>query len=578
VKSFLADNGIGDYMSGNILTPSALWGDFKIDNVPACTVVDQKQDGKVTVSRVYIEGRKIGTEQVRIFATIAKDESKQKVPAILLIRDIEDDVDERLIVDLANKGYKVLSVDLAGAEFGKEFYTEYPSEINYANYEQSKDNLYTVKTDASETCWYEWACVARYALKYLSSQEDVTLIGGFGIAEGATVLWQVASMDEKIKCAVFALNAGWVGYRGIYKFGGSVEPQFTDNQYKFLAGVEPQSYAMHVKCPTLMLSATNSYIYDCDRAYDTVSRIDKSVYKAVNYSTGYRDRVSGDAYQDTILFFDAFLKEESKSNISLPEEIDIRCDLVDGKLRIEVELDTKNLKDHYVYVSEEITNPSLRCWYKIDEVFERNGNVFVYEYQPYHESGIVTMFAQAHYKDGFALGSNIIIKKFKENEVKNAYKSNILYSSRIPNAESVFIAANQGRDNPNHVNVSTNKRIKVLEGPMGIKGAFCEWGLLTFKINAIKDKPNLDAMLMLDVYSKEESVLTVKLISDYFGARTEYAVRLNIRGGDVWHNVKLEKAKFKTAEGMSLKSYDKVNAIEIDVDGKQWLINNALWV
>ena len=85
-------------------------------------------------------------------------------------------------------------------------------------------------------------------------------------------------------------------------------------------------------------------------------------------------------------------------------------------------------------------------------------------------------------------------------------------------------------------------------------------------------------MLMMDVYAKEKSVLSVKLISDYAGNKIEYIARANVLGGDVWHNVQLDMNKFKTEEGMSLKSYEKINAVEFNVEGTEYLINNVLWV
>ena len=83
---------------------------------------------------------------------------------------------------------------------------------------------------------------------------------------------------------------------------------------------------------------------------------------------------------------------------------------------------------------------------------------------------------------------------------------------------------------------------------------------------------------MLDVFSKQKATLEVKLITDYFGNKTEYLTRVDILGGDVWHNVKMEINRFKTVEGMPLKSYQKVTAAEINVIDSEYLINNALWV
>ncbi len=565
-------------MSASILTPIALWRDFKIDGQVNAREVFQKPFGELITTGYYIDGKVIGQEKTQIFATITKRIDKKTMPAILVVRGLGEDCDENLIYDLASKGYAVMSVDITGRTGEeKEYYTEYPTQIDYANYEKAKDSLYEVKGSVGATCWYEWSCVVRYALKYLSGLKNITKIGGLGIADGATVLWQVVAMDENISCATFALNAGWIGYRGINKFGGQVEPQFSDSMYRFIAGVDSQSYAMHVKCPTLMLSATNSAIYDCDRAYDTVSRIDKSVYKAVHYSVGYRDRVSGEAYNDLCIFFDEYLKSTAKKKHGLPEEMDISAEFNDGKITVKISPDKNGIKNVWLYASEEITEPSKRCWFRHSDVAKKTEDGYEFIYHPYYSSGIVNFFAKVQYKNGFVIGSNVISKKITADEMFKGYKSNIIYSSRIEEGESVFSAANQIEENCDHVNTTIGEQILVKKGPMDIEGVYCKWGLLTFKINAAKDKPNADALLMFDVYVEKDCEFTVKLISDYYGNKKEYFVNVKVNGGDVWNNIRIEKTKFKTAEGMSLKSYSTVNAIEFKAEG-EWLINNALWV
>ena len=85
------------------------------------------------------------------------------------------------------------------------------------------------------------------------------------------------------------------------------------------------------------------------------------------------------------------------------------------------------------------------------------------------------------------------------------------------------------------------------------------------------------SILMMDVYAPNKGVFTVKLIADYFGNKTEYLYSVNLLGGEVWQNVKFEINKFKTAEGMSLRSIDKIEAVEL-VGDVEFMINNALWV
>jgi hypothetical protein len=308
---------------------------------------------------------------------------------------------------------------------------------------------------------------------------------------------------------------------------------------------------------------------------DIVSRLDKEVYTAVHYSVGYVDRVSAKAYNDATLFFEEYLKKGGKGD--LPSEPEIKVEMVDGKMMINVLPDRNGLKGVAVYVSEQITDPAKRSWKKLIVPKSKNEEGYLFEYQPYFESMLVTAFAKAEYKKGFEIGSSIVCRKFKAEDVFKGYKSNVIYSSRIEGGESVFSASHQDQEDKIKINYLDKRLVEVLKGPMDIYGAYSKWGLLTFKVNAVKDKPNESAILMFDCYTKEDNQVTVKLITDYFGNKTEYKAKINLLGGAIWHNVKLEKSKFKTEEGMTLKSYEKVTAIEFNAQG-EWLINNALWV
>ncbi len=564
-------------MAGAILTPTALWKDFSIDEkVNMIEIVSERQDGDVVFTYGYFNGRTVKDGTVKIYAVIARSVQQGVMPAVLTVGDFKGDCDELVMKDLASNGYIVMAVDLEGEKEGKEHFTVYPESIAYANYQRVKENIYHIEEDVMRSCWYEWALVVRYALSYLKGRVDVTKVGGFGLGEGATVLWQIAGSCADLDCAVFALNTGWTAYRGTQKFGSVIEPQFNDSMYKFVAGVEPQTYALHVACPTLVLCSTNSQLYDVDRAFDTVDKINKQVYSAIHYSVGYRERVSGEAYRVAKIFMQDCLVKENGA-LDLPEVVDIKCEECDGKIKVTVTCEEKNLTELALYTAEQITDSKLRSYEKSTES-EKTEDGYVFTHQPYYKSGTAIFFAQATYKNGYVVGSKIIAKKFTEKEVGFSHKVNVIYSSRKENSESVFAPSYVDTDQYVSVNITEWARVKIKKGPMGIYGAYSPIGLTTFKINALKDKPQDGALLMFDVYSKEKSTLTVKLIADYYGQKIDYLAHVNVIGGEVWQNVKLELAKFKTMEGMGIKTYDKIEAMEFVFDKEECFINNALWV
>ena len=67
---------------------------------------------------------------------------------------------------------------------------------------------------------------------------------------------------------------------------------------------------------------------------------------------------------------------------------------------------------------------------------------------------------------------------------------------------------------------------------------------------------------MLDAYLKQDGVITVKLIADYFGKQTSYQANAKVKGGEIWNNIKFELKNFKTEVGLNLKSFDKIEAIK----------------
>ncbi len=564
-------------MAGTILTPTLLWKDFTVDNDFNENVVKSANDGEFVLTDITFNGRKIDAkERVQIFATLMTKGNEKANGAILYVQDLGEQPDADLMRNLASQGYLVMSVDVCGKREEGEF-TRYPDKISYANYVEVKDNLYAVEKDANRTCWFEWACVLRYALSYLKTQRQIKKVGGFAVGESATALWQVAGMDKELDLAVFALNAGWAGYRDTDKFGGEMEPQFTDDMFKYVAGIEPQAYAMHVQCPVLVLSATNSNEYACDRVYDTLTHINEEVFSAVNYSVGHINSVNRRAIDSAKIFLDNFLLKSKPSKLS--SDIDIRCECVDGKIKLIVSGQTDGAKDVCVYLSEETIKPAYRCWRKVtDYKKDTESGELTFEYAPYQQSEVIIAFAQITFKNGFTVGSKLIAKKFGSDEVALSYKSNLIYSSRIEDAESVFTSAEQSGGKASRIDGESTATVEVKKGPMGISGVGCKEGLLTFKVGAKTDRPQNGAMLMFDVYSQNQGANSVKLIADYFGQKIEYYAWFNLLGGETWQNVKIEQKKFKTEQGMPLKSYDKIDAIEFTKGEGEYIINNALWV
>ena len=559
-------------MSANILSPLLLWRNFSLDKQPRLEIVSSKTKGDVILNKVYVDGKttKLGT--VKIYGILAKEKDVKKAPGIIVFTG-NDNLDmERIALSIVKRGYQAFVVNLYGKKEGEDRVTLYPDDIDYANYENSKDTLWDVKKDVVHTCWYEWCVAGRYAFDFFKNYDGVTGVGAVGIKEFATVMWQLAANEKDLICASSIFGFGWEMYKGIHKFGDKLEPQFTDQQLMFVAGIEPESYSQHVKCPVMVLTSTNSVHYDVDRAFDTVSRIKEDVFTSVDYSVNYAEALSYQAIKNSEIFFGDYLKNKGKVFSKKKTDTEFTVEVKDGKITFNLDTTGVDVAKVVLYVAEENVEPDRRCWIHVDPTsFEKDNATFIYH--PFDQSSKVMFFAKIFDDAGFSFSTNVNCKKFSAKEISVSHKNNVVYSGREKNSQCVFA--------PYYASskfiTKEDEEVLVKNGPMGIYGVYSPLGLITYKINAKKYKPQDDGIFMFDVYSKEENFVTVKLVVKSHGVETHYFSTVKISGGKVWYNIKIEKSKFKTEQGMILKSYDKVRSIIFDFE-KSCLINNALWV
>lgn len=564
-------------MAGKILTPSVLWADFAINKTPSAVVDKEKKKGEVSISHVRIHGRSAKDGNVSIAGILVRNTELKVAPGILLVQDFCEGLDETFAVFLATKGYNVLLIDLVGKNDKSDFNTIYPQSLSHANYEQVKDSLYSFDGSAKESCWFEWVCVTRYALAYFDSLPFVSQIGGIGVGEAATVMWQTAATDKKLACAVLALNAGWNIYRGYNKFGTEEIPQFSDDVMKVLAGIEPESYAPHITCPTLTVVSLNDELFDSDRAYDTVSRIPEGTFGALLYSSSTEGFIDENGCSNILIFLKEFLIKGNVLATGMPSNIAIKSEIKDGKIIIEVTPDSDGVKDISLMCAEGEENSALRTWTKTEKFIEKNGDTYIYEYTPYHKSGTAYFFATVSYRNGFSISSNVICKRFTDKEIKFGYKNTVMFSSRNENAESIFVSKRLTDTKPYWIDIKGKNNVFTKSGTMGIVGVGCNNTLVSYCVNSVKYKPNDDCILMLDVMAKNSTTLTVKLVTDYFGEKVEYSAKVTVKGAKAWNNIKIERTSFKSELGMVLKTYEKIQAIEF-IAQESFLINNILWI
>lgn len=563
-----------------ILTPKQIFQDFVIKSEIKTEMIETTEENGIIREDFYIYGKKSEDGQTKIYSVSYRKKDDSKKNAIIVIGKLSRGIDKGLLKVLAEKGYYAVSIDIAGANEKRKYYTQYPDSLKYANMASSMVNSIELIGSVYDTCWYVWDCNVRYLIHYLKKREDIEKIGMIGISGGAVPVWHAIGTDNGISCAVICLNAGWKGYRGTYKIENKPEPNFTDGQLKFFAGVEPQSYAMHVDCPLYFIGATNSDSYECDRVYDTISAINNRVFSSVNYSVGSRNDVSYESFLGAYKFFDEAFHKVGNKKPNLPDSIEVEVsDEKDDKYTFKIEAQSSGLKRITLYTAENVVKPSLRCWKKHNDVILEKEDKYRIEVKKNEIDGNFSYFAQAEYQDSYSISSKIYY--FNEGKEKIFSKQKLIFSSGLKNCESIFYPSKEDIKGTKGVNVLPSPKVELKEGPYNMFGAYSQGGLLSFILSEKGGRPYEDSILMFDVWATDGGILSVKLIENYYGERVDYIYNCEVNGVKSWQNVKINRNELKTIDGKQLKSYEKIEAIEIEVNGEDvfdYAVNNVLWI
>ena len=563
-------------MANKILTPLTLWSDFN-DSLPLhAETAEQTTENGVQFARVRFDGRAVGEERVRISALLASPAAGKEHPALLVMPDCRLTADKTLAALFAQKGYTVLMPDYRGEWEGAEEHTVYPQSIAYANAAQAGRHMCFADETARETCWYEWTALARYCVRYLRGLENVTKIGAVGLKAGGEIVWQLAATSEELACAVTVCAGGWRAYRGILKYGDGAELKMDDERYRFLAGVESQSYAQYVKCPMLMLCATNDENFDADRAFDTYARIAPEMPRSFYFSARYDGHIGNTGLNDLLLFAEKYLKEKDRF---IPEPVTVSIEEDEGDLvaRVNTEHNTGGRVDYCeLFMAEDDADASTRDWSvcKCKRGDKKDG--LVYYLDAYKEAARVFAFAKVKYKSGFAVSSKIAVKRIEKQYANMTSRSRILYSS-ADGRGSFTIDNTSGKLLADCFLNNEAPPVTVMEGPHGIGGVSSEYGLKLYRLNEGKYRPAEGALMKFDIYAPRACTLRVCFFVKKESGREEYAGTFALNGGECWANFVVAAKEFKNSVNKPLAQFCDAAYMTFCADGA-FCVNNLLWL
>ena len=531
---------------------------------------ERVEDG-IKYEYLHFSGRSTGMGRVTIYGVLATKEVNPVRECVLIFCDSLDEIDEDLLAYFVKKGYNALCVDYGGERDGVERYTQYPDNVRYANAVDCDRYKDFVDETADKTSWYEWVAVGIYARKFLVERFETENIGLIGIRDGGEIAWKLAAV-AKFSCAVAVSACGWRAYRGYEKFLGK-EPQFDDERYRFIAGIDSQAYAPYIKCPILMLCTTNDASVDYDRAYDTFSRINPEFLRqsAITYSVNCGSRVDVRSTDDMFLFLDSNVKDRHVF-MPKPVQVSVFADENDNLVAKAVSDNMGIIEKCGVYYAEDNLDFATRDWNAAPLKRSINSSENEYYLNIYEKTKMLFVLCYTVYSNGFTVWSKLTIKRIEGSFRNSSSKSKILYTNK--SRTECFSLADCSKYAVGGVFLTDDDVLPKIVTMDGLKGIYSKCGLMTNRINCLQYLPDKDSILKLDVCSEVDISLEVSLKNKSDG--NVYSVKLYVLGG-VWQSETLRAKVFKNHNGVSLGSFTGCEALSVKSSGK-FAINNLIWL
>ncbi len=541
---------------------------------------EKREDGEFC--HVQYSGREAEDGRVRIYARFGRPKNGGKVPAILFLPDLGDCYDEELMGYFIEQGYAVLVPDYSGdspKDTATVKRTTYPASISYGNYVKAQ-GLYELNgAEADKTSWFEWTYVALYSLEYLKAREDVGNIGVIGLRKGGEIAWQTM-LSPDVKCGIPINAVGWRSSLNVSKFGSNIAGHLSDDKHRYIAAIEAQSYAPYVKCPVLMLCALRDREFDCDRAYDTYSRIGNQEGNALTYSRDTGACIGPNGLVDMALFLEKNLKGRE---IYIPDTLNVSVKQDGDELDIRVDCDKEGiLEETGIYYAEANvkTRSTYRDWHCVFRAPGRmvKEGVTSCRVKPFAGTEAVYVYAYAKYINGFRVTSKIVCKRL-ESPDSRAVRTHHLFSGKemdcfgIANYEDAAIGG---------VFLEKEAVPKTVVGYGDIKGAYSVGGIRTYKISSPRYVPEENALLEFDAYTSQTQLLRVSIeVADVETEEERYTCEVEVKGGGKWKRIILKPTDFKGEKcGYTLENFCLGSALVFDCAGEEqeFSITNILWL
>lgn len=518
-----------------ITSPGSLWKDYDVSALPLNErELSEKTENGTVVREFYFDGHTTVDGRVRAFLRIMQRESAKGV--VLYMPDVDEDVSKPVKI-LLDYGYTVAVLDYMGkSETGR--FTLYPKSLEHCNVHGATE--YECISDAQNSRWYVWTCLARRAIKLLTELYKDKKMYALGSGVGGSTVYKLTAFDDGLTSCVTLSNI-------IPKVVGS--GNFIINYH---ASLENSAYASYCRVPLFMAVCSNAE----DGSLDEISELAESTASLVKFRILERALSCGinAVYPEIDKFFTAPANN--------PVTPDITATNSQNNLYLNISLKRKEEDENKfnvkLFVSFCIEDARFRNWMNLPAL-SLGENVYMSHINVCNDNKPIHAFVRVTDKNGDIQSSKLltVVPKSLGIRATPGVEHRKIYDGSM--GEDGWTTRNGGK-------------IKLVPGPFDITGVSSETNsLIIFKLGDPLFKVPTDTLLQVMASGKPQT-LSIKVAD----ATTTFTAQVYLPTSDNWHKFSLSHLNFKGPNG-PLSDWSKILMLELSSD-EQFIVGSVLWV
>ncbi len=530
----------------DLTTPQILWKD-----------VDVKQ--RVDVVFRAVRGEHLKAKEVELMYILPTPDGDVSIGArfyemdgaygtVVLVEDPNGINHVRELENLLKLNYSILVVDYSNLH---GWGTHFPVALEYGDHQMRGDRMGNIGYSAKDSVYFLYARIISRTIGVAKTLTPDAKVLVAVVGEAAEFCTQAVAMDGRASGYVIIGGNVYQEYNDFALYDKKSMPVLSDEMLPWMTAIASIAYVKYLKCPTFIVSGSNSLKCDIDKLASYTATMDNSLISMLQ-ARGERDTVDTYCFDSIKSWISCVVNNDSlplipKISLKLYKNRDNYVEInADATLMIDsVELN---------YAYREIDR-RFRRWRSVDAKRLSLGGEYIASFPNEFSESPVFVYATVNYANGLSVSSYLVCEEYDEQ----------LETERLP--QNIVI---KGSENYDEFEIDRNAYIlfeeekKLVKTGLGLYGvASLKGGLRTYAISEKKVNKNRD-ILQIDFFSEKQKVVYIEVESLEEGQLVKYYASVTVQGSSqVFTPTRLYANDFKDKSLIPLENWSNVKSFAV---------------